>query len=150
MAGPPSEGDGSSPGCRIAEARGLAKSLWFAAGTLFLAIGLVGVAVPILPTTPFLLLAAACYLRSSKRMYDWMMTNKIFGRYLREYHEGRGVPVRVKVGTIAFLWIVISITAVFFVDELWLRALLVIIAIAVSLHIATIRPRKQTGQDAVA
>jgi len=80
-------------------------------------------------------------------MYDWMMTNKVFGRYLRDYYEGRGIPLRVRVGTIAFLWLVISITAVFFTDEQWLRLLLVIIAAAVSVHIATIRPRKRAGKD---
>lgn len=123
-------------------AKGLAKPLWFAAGTFFLAIGILGVALPILPTTPFLLLAAACYLRSSKRMYDWMMTNKVFGRHLRDYYEGRRISWKVKVGTIAFLWMVISITVMFFTDELWLRALLIVIAVAVTAHVATIRPKR--------
>jgi len=129
-------------------AEGVSKALWFVAGTLLLSIGLVGVALPILPTTPFLLLAAACYLRSSKRMYDWMMTNRVFGKYLRAYHEGTGIPARVKVGAIAFLWAAIVTSAVFFTDEVWLRAVLVVIAVAVSIHIATIRPRSQKGQDA--
>lgn len=83
-------------------------------------------------------------------MYDWMMTNKVFGRYLRDYNEGRGIPSRVKAGTIALLWTVISITAIFFTEELWLRTLLVIIAAAVSAHIVMIKPRRQTGQDAAA
>ncbi len=119
----------------------IAKALWSAAGTFFLVIGIIGIAVPVLPTTPFLLLAAACYLRGSKRMYDWMMTNRVFGKYLRDYHEGRGVSWRVKASATAFLWIVILTTAIFFTDKLWLRLVLVVVAVAVSAHIVMIRPK---------
>lgn len=121
----------------------IVRFLWFVGGTFFLAIGMVGVAVPILPTTPFLLLAAACYLRSSKRMYDWMMTNRVFGKHLKDYYERRCISKRMRVGTIVFLWVVIGISALFFTDELWLRALLVVVAVAVSLHVATIGPKKR-------
>lgn len=149
MATPPAERGASDPGSCDRQAGRLVKSLWFAAGTFFLAIGLIGVAIPILPTTPFLLLAAACYLRSSKRMYDWMMTNKVFGKYLSDYYEGRGISWRVKVGTIAFLWIVISTSAVFFTDELWLRVVLVLVAVAVSVHVATIRPKRKGSEKSL-
>ncbi|MBN1676998.1 MAG: YbaN family protein [Candidatus Thermoplasmatota archaeon] len=146
MSNPPSERVATDPtGCN-GQARGLARSLWSAAGTFFLAIGVVGVAVPILPTTPFLLLAAVCYLRGSKRMYDWMMSNRAFGKYLCDYREGRGIPLRVKVGTIAFLWIAISTSAVFFTDEPWLRAVLFVVAIAVSIHVATIKQKKRGNE----
>jgi len=118
-----------------------ARILWSAAGTLFLCLGVVGIAIPLLPTTPLLLLAAACYLRGSKRMHRWMLTNKVFGRYLREYSEGRGIPLRIKLGTISLLWIVIGISAVAATDDTVIRALLLAVAAAVTIHILRIRAR---------
>ena len=97
--------------------------------------------VPILPTTPFLLLAAACYVRSSKRFYDRLMNNRVFGAYLRNYREGLGIPLKFKVFTITMLWLTIAITIIFFAQELWLRALLLIVAAGVAIHIAKIRNR---------
>ena len=144
------------PDCRAHRPEGadtlgaLSKPLWFVAGTMSLAIGLIGVVLPILPTTPFLLLAAACYMRSSRRMYDWMMKNRVFGKYLSDYRDGRGLSWKVRLATIAFLWTVILTSAFFFTDQLWLRVLLIAIAVAVSLHIATIRPGARTGRDGVA
>jgi len=143
MTYPPAVSDPSDSVSAPEQVKGLAKPLWFAAGTIFLGIGIVGIALPILPTTPFLLLATACYLRSSKRMYDWMMANRVFGRHLRDYQEGRGMSWKAKVGVIAFLWMAISITVMFFTDELWLRALLMVIAVAVTAHVATIRPKQR-------
>lgn len=147
---PFSEGHGPGSGEGPRQAKGFARLLWSAAGTFFLVIGVIGIAVPVLPTTPFLLLAAACYLRGSRRMYDWMMTNKVFGTHLRNYYEGKGVSWRVKASAIIFLWVVISITAIFFTSQLWIRALLVIIAAAVSIHVATIRPKRRRGQGGAA
>lgn len=118
------------------------RILWSAAGTFFLLLGLVGIAVPLLPTTPFLLLAAACYLRGSTRMRAWMLTNRIFGPYLSNYAEGRGIPRKVKVGTVSLLWFVIGLSAVVATDNAAIRALLVVIAVVVSVHILTIRDRQ--------
>ena len=69
------------------------RFLLIIAGTIFLVFGIIGIFLPILPTTPFLLLAAACYARSSKRFYNWLMNNKWFGNYIKNYNEGRGVPL---------------------------------------------------------
>jgi len=63
-------------------------------GTISTALGILGIFVPILPTTPFLLLAAACYSRSSQRFYDWLLNNKYFGNYIRNYLEKKGIPLR--------------------------------------------------------
>lgn len=116
------------------------RRLWTIAGTFFLCLGVVGIAVPLLPTTPFLLLAAACYLRGSDRMHKWMMTNKVFGRYLKNYAEGRGVSWRVKTGTVALLWSVIGLSVAFATESTIVRIGLAAIAIAVSIHILRIRP----------
>lgn len=106
---------------------------------------MVGVAVPLLPTTPFLILAAMCYARGSLRCYQWLVSNRLFGRYLSDYLCGRGVPWRVKAGALGLLWTVIVCTVVFFVDRWWLRGLLLFIALAVTIHIVLLKGRPQDG-----
>ena len=72
------------------------RVLWILAGTIFVVLGGLGVLLPGLPTTPFLILAAACYIRSSQKLYDWLIANKTFGPYLKDYREGKGIPRRAK------------------------------------------------------
>ena len=119
----------------------LARWAWTTGGSIFLAAGLVGVAVPVLPTTPFLLLATACFLRGSERMHHWMLTNQWFGDYLRRYREGRGIPVRTKVGAIALLWVSIGVSATVFVASWMVRAVLLLVAVVVTVHIVMIGRR---------
>lgn len=114
------------------------RYLLITAGTASLIIGLVGLAVPILPTTPFLLLSAACYARGSRRFYDWLLNNRVFGAYIRNYWEGRGLPLRIKAFTISSLWLTIAITAMCFTQEMWFRILLMIVAVGVTAHILMI------------
>jgi len=102
----------------------------------------VGVFVPILPTTPFLLLAAACYMRSSERFYQWLISNRLFGAYVRNYIEGRGMPIKIKIFTILLLWLTIGLTIAFGVQDTIIRIVLVCIAIGVTVHIGLIRERK--------
>jgi uncharacterized membrane protein YbaN (DUF454 family) len=115
--------------------RTITRAILIAIGTSSLALGIAGIFLPILPTTPFLLLAAACYARRSRRFYNWLISNRFFGEYIRNYLERRGIPLRVKVLSIALLWITIGCSAAFAVDILWLRILLVVIAIGVTVHI---------------
>ena len=113
----------------------IVRALFFVAGTVSLAIGTIGIVLPILPTTPLLLLALACYCRSSKRMTKWVLTNKYFGSYIRRYKEGKGIPIKTKIAAIATLWITISYSA-FFIVNIWIvQLILFAIAIAVSIHI---------------
>ena len=81
------------------------KSILFVSGTFCLIAGIVGIFLPLLPTTPFLLLAAFCYARSSQRFYTWLMTNRWFGEYIKNYRDGKGIPVRIKVCKIGLLWL---------------------------------------------
>jgi len=111
-------------------------------GTICTALGVTGIFVPLLPTTPFLLLAAACYGRSSERFYNWLLNNRVFGHYVRDYLERRGISLRVKVITLVLLWTTIILSAIFATDELWLRILLVCIAVGVTIHILWIRTLK--------
>jgi len=119
------------------------RYLLIIAGTIFLGLGIIGIFLPILPTTPFLLLATACYARSSKRFYDWLLNNKWFGTYIKNYYEGRGVPLKVKVFTISLLWITILVSVFFVISDFWIKIVLIIIAIGVTTHILTIKTYKQ-------
>jgi uncharacterized membrane protein YbaN (DUF454 family) len=112
-----------------------------AAGSLFLALGMVGVVIPVLPTTPFLLLAAICYGRSSERSYRWLVTNRLFGRYLDDYLHGRGISWRVKVPALILLWGVITLSAVLFVPQWWVRAVMFAVAVGVTVHILMLKGR---------
>lgn len=112
-------------------------------GFLCVGLALIGVFLPLLPTTPFLLLAAFFFARSSDRFYRWLHTNRWFGSYLSNYRSGRGIPLREKVITIGLLWLVIGLSAAFAVTNGWVRAGLVTIAIAVTAHLVrtkTYRP----------
>jgi uncharacterized membrane protein YbaN (DUF454 family) len=118
------------------------RRLLIGAGTLSTGLGIIGVFVPILPTTPFLLLAAACYMRSSERFYQWLINNRIFGAYVRNYIEGRGMPVRIKIFTILLLWLAIGLSITFGVQNIIIRIVLICIAIGVTAHISLIKKRK--------
>jgi len=121
------------------------RRLLIGAGTLCTGLGIIGIFIPILPTTPFLLLAAACYMRSSERFYQWLINNRIFGAYVRNYIEGRGMPVRIKVFTILLLWLTIGLSITFGVQNIVIRIVLICIAIGVTVHIVLIRKRKVEG-----
>ncbi|MGB2825700.1 MAG: YbaN family protein [Thermoplasmata archaeon] len=119
----------------------LARLLWTTAGTLSLAVGVIGIILPVLPTTPFVLIAAACYLRGSKKMYDKLVKNRYFGGYLRDYMEGRGVSKRATVVSITSLWVLILLSAVFATNDLIIRAVLIVVATAVTIHLLRLRTR---------
>ncbi len=127
--------DSSRPG------RGLRRGLMLTCGSLALALGLVGIFLPLLPTTPFLLLAGFCYSRSSRRLYAWLHSNPLFGEYLRRYAKGEGMPLRVKLGTIFLLWTSILISAFWLIQgQRWfIRIILLLIGLGVSIHLLMIR-----------
>jgi len=103
--------------------------------------------LPVLPTTPLLLLAFACYCRSSKRMTRWILTNKYFGDYIRRYIEGKGIPMKTKIIALAFLWATITFSAFFMVQN-WLLVQLVLFAVAigVTIHLIKLPTYKETKQ----
>ena len=113
------------------------------AGTLFVGLGILGIFVPVLPTTPFLLLAAACYARSSPRFYDWLLTNRWFGSYIRNYLQGKGISLKIKIMTITLLWLTIGCSVAFAVHVFTIRIILILIAVGVTIHILTVRTLKK-------
>lgn len=107
-------------------------------GVLSVALGIAGIFLPLLPTTPFLLLAAACFLRSSKRLHAWIMNHKWFGSYIYNYRTYKAIPRRTKIKAIALLWITISYSALWVVPIVAVKFLLFFIAIAVTWHLLSL------------
>lgn len=118
------------------------KNLLLASGHILLMLGIIGIFIPVLPTTPFLLITAACYLRGSERMYGWLVNHKVFGVFIRQYFEYKAVTKKTKIVALVFLWTGILISAIFFIDLLWVRALVLLIAVGVSVHILMLRTLK--------
>jgi uncharacterized membrane protein YbaN (DUF454 family) len=115
------------------------RALLIAAGTICLCLGAVGIFLPILPTTPFLLLAAACYLRSSERMHKWLLNNRWFGEYIKNYQAGRGIPLKTKIIALTILWLAIIYSTFFVMNEVLIaQVVLLAIATGVSVHLIKI------------
>lgn len=119
------------------------KHLLVILGTLSLGLGVAGIFLPLLPTTPLLLLAAWCFVRSSPRLYDWLLNHPRLGEYIRNFREYRAIPLRVKVVSVAMVWLTIGFCIISVVDEWWwAQALLFLLAVAITWHIlsyATLR-----------
>jgi uncharacterized membrane protein YbaN (DUF454 family) len=99
------------------------------AGTLSLAIGAIGIYLPVLPTTPFLLLSAACYVRSSDRMYHWLLTQPRLGKEIHAIIEQRALPRKLKILSLVFAWTVLGGLAVFVVESTAAKVLLIVLAL---------------------
>ena len=91
----------------------LSRAAWFTLGFISMIIGLIGIPVPGLPTTPLMILAAACFAKSSQRFYDWIIQNRLFGHHVKNYREGRGIPSKSKPFIILTIWTFV-LFAVFF------------------------------------
>ena len=120
----------------------LKRRIFVIAGTIALVLGVIGIIIPVLPTTPFLLLAAICYMRGSQRLYNALLCNKFVGSYIRNYLEGRGMSLKMKIWTLSLLWIAILFTAVFATESLIVRIILAVVLIGVTIHILLIRTIK--------
>ena len=121
----------------------LSRRLWVAAGTFFLVIGAVGIILPLLPTTPFLLVAAACYSRGSERLYKWLLGNRWFGKFIKDYLEKRAIPVKAKVLAISVIWLTIGVSVFLAVHVLPVKIVLVVIAAGVTLYLLTRKTLKE-------
>ena len=115
------------------------KHLLIAAGILSLTLGGIGIFLPLLPTTPFLLLSSACFVKSSTKLHNWLINHKIFGLYIKNYIEHKAITLRSKIVAISLLWICITSSTFFFIDILWLRILLFIIAAGVTIHLLKLK-----------
>ena len=113
----------------------LLRSLVFAFGWLSVALGVAGIFLPVLPTTPFLLLAAACFVRTSPRFYRWLVEHPKLGRYVIYYLDGKGMPLKAKVYTLILMWSTMMLTAFVLTDRLTIKILLPLIGLGVSIYI---------------
>lgn len=110
------------------------KILLIITGYISLGAGILGIFLPVLPTTPFLVLAAICFVKSSKKLYFRLVRNKLVGPYLRNYLRYRAISVKTKFISTISLWIVITISF-FSVNLIWLKVFLIVMAVAVTLRI---------------
>jgi len=124
--------------------RDIKNKLYIAFGTAFVILGVIGIFVPLMPSTIFLLIGASCYARGSQRFYTWLMNNRWLGGMIRDYREGRGIPLRQKLLTMIILWMTIGSSAYFFIENGWVKMLLICIAAGVSLHLIILKTRKST------
>ncbi len=119
------------------------KVLYIVLGSISLGLGILGIFLPLLPTTPFLLLTAALYFRGSPRLYDWLMNHKYFGPYIKNFREHKAIPLRAKILSVSLLWITISYSALVVISLLWVKILLFCIAIGVTYHILSFKTLKK-------
>ncbi len=125
-----------------AQLTGFYRYLYLVSGVLLVAIGVIGIFLPILPTTIFLILASACFIKSSPQANEWLRNHKILGMYIKNYQDKSGLTIKAKVFNIFFLWIMILSSAFFFTDELFIKLLLLAIAIGVTIHLLMVKTKK--------
>jgi uncharacterized membrane protein YbaN (DUF454 family) len=111
-------------------------------GLVALGLGILGIFLPVLPTTPFLLLAAALFLKSNEGLYEWLMNHPKLGPYIRNFMEHKAIPLRVKVISVSLVWVTLLYCAVWVAEHWALRTLFIVIAIAVSAHILSYKTLK--------
>lgn len=112
-------------------------------GFLLVGIGFVGIFVPLLPTTIFLILASYCFVRSSPKANEWLKNHKLLGIYVDNYQNKTGLTRTTKIVNIFILWLSISFSAFFFTDELYIKIILFIIAVGVTIHLLMIKTKTQ-------
>jgi uncharacterized membrane protein YbaN (DUF454 family) len=119
------------------------KYFLIAAGIFCLVLGVAGIFLPLLPTTPFFLLAAACFFRSSKSLYAWLINHKFLGKRIQYYRVYKAISLRSKLLSLALLWLTIAYSAFFVVKIFWVQIVLLLIAVAVSIHLISFRTLTQ-------
>lgn len=120
----------------------LKKIVLFASGCFSLALGTLGIFLPVLPTTPFVLLAGLCFSASSPKIYGIIRKSKFFGSYIENYRNNTGVPVSVKMKSIFSMWLLLALSA-YFMNKTWAYIVFPIIGTAVSIHILLLKTRKK-------
>ena len=119
------------------------KILFLILGLISLGLGVLGIFLPILPTTPFLLLSTALFARSSEKLHTWLLNHRILGEYIRSFMVDKSIPLKVKIMSIGLMWAAI-LSSVFWVvnGKTWLQLLLIAVAIGVTIHILSFKTRR--------
>lgn len=121
------------------------RSVALSLGFLALGFGVLGIFLPLLPTTPFLLLAAYLFSRSSDRYYRWLINHRVFGKYISNFLQYKIIPVKIKVLSISMMWLAMGVSA-YFVPYTAVRILMLLIAIGVTAHILSYKSFKKKEQ----
>lgn len=121
----------------------LVRAGLIASGWICVVLGVAGIFLPLLPTTPFLLLSAACFARSSDRFHHWLITHPRLGAYIQGYLDGSGLPLKAKIYTLLLMWSSLIFTAFFLVDSPYPKIILPLIGVGVSVYIWRLPTRKQ-------
>ena len=124
----------------------LVRTLFNIAGAVALGLGLLGIFLPLLPTTPFVLLAAACFARGSEHFHQWLLTNRTFGPMVYEWERHRSLPYRTKLTAIVLMSLTMAISIVFFVRPLWLKITLALFGVALALWMYRIPSRDRPSR----
>lgn len=117
------------------------RGLLIGTGSLCVLLGVIGIFLPLLPTTPFMLLAAACFARSSRRFHEWLLANRTFGPLIHEWEQHRSIPRRTKLTAIALMSAMLAVSIVLFVKPGWLQLLLAAGGVALAIWIYRIPSR---------
>ena len=104
-------------------------------GLISLALGITGIFLPVLPTTPFLLLSAALFLKSNKGLYDWLLDHPRLGTYIRNFMEYKAIPLRIKILSVSMVWMTLSYCAIFVAEHWLFRVFFIVLAIGITIHI---------------
>ena len=120
----------------------VAKYFYLISGFLLVAIGVIGIFLPLLPTTIFLILASVCFVKSSPRANEWLRNHKVLGAYIKNYQDKSGLTITSKIFNLILLWGMITVSAFLFTDGFYIRLLLFAIAIGVSIHLVMIKTKK--------
>ncbi len=113
----------------VSQPNRLLRWLLLGVGTLSLGVAGLGIVLSGLPVTPFVLLAAACYLRSSERLYRWLLRNRVFGSIITTWNEKRGLTLRTKLVTLALVWLMLGSAALWLVESIWMQGILISLAL---------------------
>ena len=121
---------------------GILNILYTILGLISLTLGVLGAFLPVLPTTPFLLLSAFLFLRGNRRLYDWLMNHPRLGSYIKNFTEHKAIPLRVKIVSVSTLWLTLLYCAIFVAGHWAMRGLFILIAICVTVHILSYKTLK--------
>lgn len=119
----------------------LYRYFYLISGFLLVAIGVIGIFLPVLPTTIFLILASACFVKSSPKANEWLRNHKVLGMYVKNYQDKSGLTLRAKIINIIFLWIMILLSAFYLTNEFYIKIILIAIAIGVTIHLLMIKTK---------
>jgi len=108
-------------------------------GVFALVLGVLGMFLPLLPTVPFLLLASACFARSSERLHKALLNHKVLGPYLRDFEQGKGMPFKAKLYTLALLWGSVAFS-LYRLDGTGLKAMLLVVGVGVTVYLCKFVP----------